>query len=75
MSYEDHIENPQIIKDIREGRLSVSNGRVVQKRDQTLSGYINEHGGIKSPADNKVYTSESAYRQHLKDNNLRIMDD
>lgn len=75
MSVEDFIENKQLCKDVRDGKLMVSNGRLVPKQDLSLKGYISKHGGIKSPADNKVYTSERAYKQHLKDQNLRIMDD
>lgn len=75
MSVEDYIEDKQLCKDVRDGKLQVSNGRLVPTRDRTLRQTINEDGGIKSPADNKMYYSERSYKQHLKDQGLRIMDD
>lgn len=43
-----------------------------EKKDPTLSQYINEHGGIKSPVDNKIYHSESSYKNHLKNTGHHI---
>jgi hypothetical protein len=42
------------------------------KKDLTIDQYIAENGGIKSNLDNKVYTSKSAYMEHLKTNNHHI---
>lgn len=75
MSIDDIVEDRQLCKDFKDGKLQLSNGRLVPKKDHSIKSYINEYGGIRSPADNKVYTSERAYKQHLKDQGLRIMDD
>lgn len=43
-------------------------------RDPTIHQEIMAKGGIKSSVDGKVYTSESAYKQHLKDSGHHIKD-
>lgn len=42
--------------------------------DPTINQYINDKGGIRSPVDNKVYTSERSYKEHLKNSGRHIVD-
>ena len=37
-----------------------------QRNQRTVSQTINQDGGIRSPLDGKVYTSEHKYKDHVK---------
>lgn len=41
-------------------------------KDPTIDQYISDHGGIKSHLDNKVYTTKSAYLDHIKSRGCHI---
>jgi hypothetical protein len=74
-----------IVVDSDEGRqvmawVAAQNKRQPMRRapaggnDPTVGGYIQQHGGIRSNVDGKTYTSERAYKEHLKANDCHIAD-
>jgi len=42
--------------------------------DLTISGYIDKYGGIKSVIDEKVYTTQASYMDHVKASGKTIKD-
>lgn len=45
-----------------------------QGEDLTIDGYIDKYGGIRSNADDKVYTTKQGYLNSIKAKGLEIKD-
>ena len=66
------MSNDPFAREKAEEKAYYSSKKSIHKKDPTVSQYINENGGIKSPLDNKVYISENSYKEHLKASNHHI---